>query len=169
MNHVLTERIPATSEGFADVFQVTLGEKTTHSHGYFFPGSLCTDGEKGGQHLRKGGQLAPQAPAFHRGPGDAGGRTGGCGGSRWDKAGSREARRDGRLLLIYQGDKLEREATLEDSTFYPPFLAGFSPVPDQKGIFLLQEAEVESVKQDLNINAHSLESGGILTGLHPLL
>ncbi|KAK2538947.1 hypothetical protein Q9233_001864 [Columba guinea] len=53
MNHVLTERIPATLEGFADVFQVTLGEKTTHSHGYFF-GSLCADGEKGDSTLRKG-------------------------------------------------------------------------------------------------------------------
>lgn len=47
MNHVLTEHIPTTLEGFADVFQVTLGEKTTHSHGYLFPGSLCADGERG--------------------------------------------------------------------------------------------------------------------------
>lgn len=42
-------------------------------------------------------------------------------------------------------------------------------MPDQKGIFQLQEAEAESVKQDLNRNAHSLESRGLLPGLHPLL
>lgn len=47
MNHVLTERIPAALERLADVFQVTLGEKTTHRHGSFFPGSLCTNGERG--------------------------------------------------------------------------------------------------------------------------
>lgn len=35
-------------------------------------------------------------------------------------------------------------------------------MPDQKEIFLLQEAEVGSVIQDLNVNARNLESRGLL-------
>lgn len=58
---------------------------------------------------------------------------------------------------------------MENSTFYPLFLAGLSQVPVQKGTFLIQEAEVGWVKQHLNINAHSLENGGLLPGLQPLL
>lgn len=76
MNHVLTERIPATSEGFADVFQVTLGEKTTHSHGYFFPGSLCTDGEKWDSTFGRVGSWLPEPPPF---TGDLGMLEGGPG------------------------------------------------------------------------------------------
>lgn len=77
MNHVLTERIPATLEGFADVFQVTLGEKTTHSHGYFF-GSLCADGEKGDSTSGRVGTQVPEPEpiaqglgTLERGPGAA--------------------------------------------------------------------------------------------------
>ena len=69
MNHVLTERIPATLEGFADVFQVTLGKKTTHSHGYFFPGSLCADGEKGDGTFGRVGSWLPEPLPFTRGLG----------------------------------------------------------------------------------------------------
>lgn len=43
----------------------------------------------------------------------------------------------------------------------------FSLVPDQKGILLLQEAEVGSVKQDFNMSTHSLESRGLLPGCIP--
>ena len=42
-------------------------------------------------------------------------------------------------------------------------------MPGQKGSFLLQEAEFGSVKHDLDINAHGLESEGLLSGLHPPL
>jgi len=69
MNHVLTERIPATLEGFADVFQVTLGEKTTHSHGYFFPGSLFTDGKKGDRTFGRVGCRLPEPLPFTPGLG----------------------------------------------------------------------------------------------------
>lgn len=69
MNHVLTERIPATLEGFADVFQVTLGEKTTHSHGYFFPDSLCADEEKGDSTFGRVGTWIPEPPPFTQGLG----------------------------------------------------------------------------------------------------
>lgn len=43
----------------------------------------------------------------------------------------------------------------------------FSPVPDQKGILLLREAEVGSLKQGFNMNTHSLESRGLLPGCVP--
>lgn len=129
--------------------------------------SACAQMEKRGTAPLEGWAADSPSSPFHRGPGDAGRRSGGCQGSCWDKA-DQEAQ-DGQFLVIYQGGKLGREATLEDSTFYPLFLVGFSPVPDQKGIFLLQEAEVGSVKQDLNINAHGLERRGLLTGLHPPL
>lgn len=86
---------------------------------------------KGGQHLEKGGQTGPRACACHTGPGDTGRRTGGCQCSSWDKADIREAQQDRQLLFIYQGDKLGKEVMLEDSTFYPLCLAGFSLVPGQ--------------------------------------
>lgn len=69
MNHVLTEHIPATLEGFADVFQVTLGEKTTHSHGSFFPGSPCTDGGRGDSTFGGVGSRLPEPLLFTRGLG----------------------------------------------------------------------------------------------------
>lgn len=75
MNHVLTERIPATLEGFAEVFQVTLGEKTTHSHGYFF-GSLCADGEKGESTLGKVGRQVPEPVPVTQGLGTLDGGPG---------------------------------------------------------------------------------------------
>lgn len=69
MNHVLTERIPATLEGFADVFQVTLGEKTTHSHGSPFPGSPCTGGGKGDSTFGRMGSWLPEPLPFTEGLG----------------------------------------------------------------------------------------------------
>lgn len=37
---------------------------TTHSHGYFFPGSLCTDGEKWDSTFGRVGSWLPKPPPF---------------------------------------------------------------------------------------------------------
>lgn len=164
MNHVLTERIPATLEGFADVFQVTLGEKNHTQPRFLLPWQPVHRWRKGGQD--PSGSL--RAPAPHTGPGDAGGRKGGCQGSSWDGADGRKARGDGWLLLILagrqagKGDNAGRQHLL---SFI--FVLIFPQCKIRRGFCRSKRQEAGSVKQGFNMNTHSLESRGLLPGCIP--
>lgn len=111
--------------------------------------------EKGGTAPLGGWAAGSLNPAFH--PGDAAGRKGGCQGSSWDGADRRG---------VVSPDPAGRQCW-KTALLILCIHLDFSLVPDQKGILLLQEAEVGSVKQGFNMSTHSLESRGLLPGCIP--
>lgn len=117
--------------------------------------------KKGRQRLGKGGQPDPEPLPFPQGLG----MLQGGGGAAKAVAGMELV--VGRLRRWVVSLDLAGRQCWKTSLTILYICLDFSLVPNQKGILLLQEAEVGSVKQDFNMNTHSLESRGLLPGCIP--